>query len=148
MNYLNLKASPAPNRNVGAHFGEIRPTTGYRTAVIPSFWKKDTLLDLLKDDENAWQFEVHGSKRSERYQGFYAVRKPLIVFDHIVIKGKIDRSIYAKLKNNDEHIGIEFPVMTFWEHTEQKIYGVVSWLVNHFLPRRTLAFLRQIRYRT
>ena len=111
MNYFNLKASPKPSRNIGTHFGEIRPSTAYRTAVVPSLWRKDILLDLLKDNENAWQFEVYGSKRSKRYEGFYAVRKPFIAFDHIVIKGKIDRSIFTKLKNNDEHLGIDFPVM-------------------------------------
>jgi len=147
MNYLNLKASPAPNRNVGRHYGEIRPTTGYRTAVIPSFWRKDTLLDLLKDDESAWQFEVYGSKRSERYQGFFSVRKPFIAFDHIVIKGKIDRSIYTKLKNNDEHLGIDFPVMSLWEYVREKANGARSLALNHLLSDRILAFLRRIKYR-
>ena len=147
MNYLNLKASPAPNRDVGRHYGEIRPTTGYRTAVIPSFWRKDILLDLLKDDESAWQFEVYGSKRSERYQGFFSVRKPLIVFDHIVIKGKIDRSIYTKLKNNDELLGIDFPVMSLSEHVREKASGARSLALNHLLPDQILAVLRKIKYR-
>ena len=146
MNYLNLKASPAPNRDVGIHYGEIRPTTGYRTAVVPSFWRKDTLLDLLRDDESAWQFEVYGSKRSERYQGFFSVRKPFIAFDHIVIKGKIDRSIYTKLKNNDEHLGIDFPVMSLWEHVREKISEARSLALNRLLPDRILALLRKIKY--
>lgn len=146
MSYLNLKASPYPNNNLGDYFGEILPSTGYRTAVVPSFWRKNVLLDLLKDNENAWQFEVYGSWRSERYQGFYAVKNPLFTFDHIVIKGKVDRVIYKKLKNKDEHIGIEFPVMSLWEYLKEKLSRVRSMLVKRFVPHQILGFLRKIKY--
>lgn len=146
MNYLNLKASPAPNSNIGDYFGEILPSTCYRTAVIPSFWRKDILLYLLKDDENAWQFEINGSTRSERYQGFYSVKKPVLSFDHIVIKGKVDRGIFKKLKNNDEHIGIDFPVMSVWEYFKEKMSKVRAQIVRRMVPDFITSAYRKIKY--
>lgn len=146
MNYFNLKASPYPNKNIGDYFGELIPSTGYRTAVVPSLWKKTVLLNLLEDNENAWQFEVFGSRRSERYRGFYAIKTPLFTFDHIVIKGKIDRGVFKKLKSNGEHVGIAFPVMTSWEYLKVTLSSVRSRVLKRFIPRVILGLLRKIKY--
>jgi len=37
----------------------------YRTALQASFWHVETLVSLLRNGENCWQFENAGSKRSE-----------------------------------------------------------------------------------
>lgn len=37
----------------------------YRTALQASLWRVSTFLELLRDDETPWQFEVAGSRRSE-----------------------------------------------------------------------------------
>tara|TARA_B100000787_G_scaffold30935_1_gene20787 strand:- start:14991 stop:15770 length:780 start_codon:yes stop_codon:yes gene_type:complete len=146
MNYLNLKATPLPDKNIGEFVGEISRSMGYRTALVPSMWKKKVLVNLLKSGESAWEFEVFGSERSKEYGEFYAVKKPIFSFDHIVIKGKVDRGVYRKLKNNDEHIGIDFPVMSFWEFFREKVNVVRSRAVNLFLPDYILALLRKIKY--
>ena len=146
MNYLNLKASPAPNSNIGDYFGEILPSTSYRTAITPSFWRKDILLNLLKDDENAWQFEINGSSRSDRYEGFCAVKKPILISDHIVIKGKVDRKIFKKLKDNNEHIDIDFPVMSSWEHFKENMRKIRAQIVRSVVPGSIKSVFRKIKY--
>ena len=45
----------------------------YRASCKPSLWNKNTLLDLLKDNESPWDFERHGRKRSAKYT-FLAVK--------------------------------------------------------------------------
>ena len=146
MNYLNLKGTPAPDVNIGNKFGQIRPSTGYRTAVVPNIWKKSVLLELLKIDENAWQFEINGSRRSKNYHAFFSVQQPVIEFDHIIIKGKIDRNIYKKLRANNEHLKLDFPVMSVGESYLEKINVIRSRILRAIIPNNILSFLRTIKY--
>ena len=146
MDYINLKASPAPNKNVDDELGELVPGTGYRAALVPSLWKKATLLRLLKDDESAWQFEVYGSTRSDAFDGFYSVNRPLFEFDHIVIKGKIDRRVFSKLMLAGEHEGLDFPVMTQSEFIIERVARIRSKLINCVLPNSVKSQLRRMKY--
>lgn len=147
MQYINLKASPSPNRNVGKDFGEIVPGTGYRTAIVPSLWKKSTLLSLLKDDENAWQFEIYGSDRSKEYNRFFSVNSPAFEFDHIVIKGKIDRRVYSRLKAKGEHHNLNFPVMNRWEYFEELARRLRAKLVRRLVPTLFVSRVRALKYK-
>lgn len=146
MNYINLKASPSPDKSVNDEFGELAPGTGYRAALVPSLWKKTTLLRLLKDDESAWQFEVHGSARSNVFGGFYSINHALFEFDHIVIKGKIDRRVFRKLMHAGEHKGLDFPVMTYSEFVIERIGRIRSKVINCVLPNAIKSQLRRIKY--
>jgi len=60
----------------------------YRASTIFSLWRKDVLRDLLKADESIWQFEVFGSRRTDKYPDFYATARPLITYLNGVIRGK------------------------------------------------------------
>lgn len=133
MNYLNLKASPAPNKNIGKDFGEIVTGTNYRTALVPSLWKKCILLQLFKEDESAWQFEIYGSQRSSCYDRFFSVNQPIIQFDHIIIQGKMDRGVYRKLKKKNELYNINFPIMTHWEYFNELMRRNIKKLVPDFI---------------
>lgn len=146
MNYLNLKASPLPNCNIEDAVGMLRPKTGYRAAVVPCLWKKSILLELLRDEESAWEFEINGSNRSDDYPGFYSVRSPVIIFDHIIIKGKIERRVYSKLTKLGEETGLMFPVMSISESIFHNMRIFFSKYLNLIVPTKILAFLRKIRY--
>lgn len=148
MNYLNLKGSPAPDINLGVKFGELLPSVDYRAAVAPSFWKTAVLIDLLEAKETAWQFEVFGSKRSSSYSGFFSTTQKVLELDHIVIRGKIDRSVYKKLKDNDEHIGLDFPVMTVFEYYKEAFNREKSKFLRAYIPVSMLFFLRKLKYRS
>lgn len=47
-------------------FGIINPNDSYSITGQPTIWDKDTLLSLLIDGENPWQFEIDGSKRANK----------------------------------------------------------------------------------
>jgi hypothetical protein len=48
------------------------------------------LLDLLDRSESAWQFELVGAARSDRFDGFFASDRTLVTFVNLVIKGLVD----------------------------------------------------------
>lgn len=148
MNYLNLKSSPKPNKNfeLDHGYGEISKSTGYRCALVPSIWKKNILYDLLKISESAWEFEVIGSERSKKYDRFFSLVKPIFNFDHIIVKGKIERKVYKKLRDRNEHLGINFPVMTTWEYISDNLLIIRSKFLTFLLPEFVLLYIRKIRY--
>ena len=67
-------------------------------------------------------------------------------FDHIVFKGKVDRRTYKKLKNNNEHVGIDFPVMTFWEHFKLNLMKIRAQIVRTVIPGPIKSAFRKIKY--
>ena len=137
--YLNLKASPRP-KNVPANsaYGRYPSNLMYRTALVPCLWRKVVLQDLLVSGESAWQFEIRGSRRSNKYERFFAVRAPVLHFLHCVIQGKLDRRAAAKLQSTGEIAALNFPVMSKREFRKLRLKEfrgrlfalTPSWLAN------------------
>lgn len=114
MNPMKNKADKPFNSTIGI----ISKKAIYRTSTVVSVWKKSVLLDLLKEGESAWDFEVCGSPRSDKYDGFYAAWKTNFPVTNTVIKGKWRRGAVRKFKS----LGIEIDltsrkVMSFRETT-------------------------------
>ncbi|MCC5610839.1 hypothetical protein LC612_29860 [Nostoc sp. CHAB 5834] len=120
--YLNLKASPRP-KNVPANstYGQYPANLMYRTALVPCLWRKTVLQDLLVPGESAWQFEIRGSRRSNKFESFYSVRDPVLHFLHCVIQGKLDRRAAAKLNSTGEIEALNFPVMSKHEYRKLRL---------------------------
>lgn len=148
MDYINLKSSPAPNVEVGRDYGRLAPETAYRTSIVPSIWKKSTLLRLLDVSENAWQFEIFGSNRSKAYDSFFSVTRPFFYFDHIIIKGKIVRDVYFKLKRSGEHRNIDFPIMTRMEFIQEVLWARSALVLKKVLPASAVRAYRSIKYKS
>ena len=144
MDYMNLKSSPPPNINICKDYGRLSSDASYRTSIVPSFWKKEILLELLNDKETAWQFEIFGSRRSKGYKNFFSVNSPVFEFDHIVIKGKIDRQVYNRLKANNEHHNLDFSVMNRWEYFK---YSINYLIVTKLIPRSIMSYYGKIKYK-
>lgn len=85
--YVKLIPNPKPKKIKNDIFGYLPKGSLYRTTAVSAIWKTDTLLDLLKSGENAWQFEYYGSVRADKYDGFYVLFKPQMSFIHGVIGG-------------------------------------------------------------
>lgn len=49
------------------------PIQRYRVCCQAALWRKDELINLLRDDENAWEFEEYGSWRSSALNHDYYV---------------------------------------------------------------------------
>jgi hypothetical protein len=91
--YLRLLAAPKPERPHAklADIGFIEKGAAYRTSLQVAFWDRLVLLDLLRKDESAWEFEVKGSRRSDESSGpFLSVSGgvPAIPYRHAVRRGK------------------------------------------------------------
>lgn len=46
----------------------FRDTARYRGSLNPSLWRTEHFRKMLKKDENPWEFEIHGGKRSRGYR--------------------------------------------------------------------------------
>jgi hypothetical protein len=63
-----------------------------------SLWRKEVLRELLKPGESAWDFEIHGTVRSDTYDGFYAAWRNCFTVINGVIKGKWHRKAYKRIR--------------------------------------------------
>jgi hypothetical protein len=70
--------------------GQLPVGVPYRLSCNPSLWRKSVLLELLRDDDSIWSFEMVGSLRTNRYAtGFYSVWKDVLYFgQNVVERGK------------------------------------------------------------
>ena len=74
----------------------LRPQSGmYRMSAFAGMWRRQRLIDFLEVDENAWEWELAGTKRYEHVQDdFYSLLpgEPLVVpfnnFEYGIIGGK------------------------------------------------------------
>lgn len=100
-NYLRLNPSPPGNGQISFKAArEILPGEIYRASTIYAIWRREVLLSLLDDKESAWQFEFSGSRRSDRYRGFYSSDVVNIDCINLVIKGLMDPRAEKKLISN------------------------------------------------
>jgi hypothetical protein len=89
--YLRLRPFPPPDVRLVRHprVGEIDFGAPYRASVQPALWHKDSLLELLQDGENAWEFEIYGARRSDLLErGFYSTWEPALELYAGVVTGR------------------------------------------------------------
>jgi hypothetical protein len=96
-NYVRLNPSEPPDQPYSTLLGTVSPGMIYRTSTVLSVWKKSVLRDLLKSGETAWQFEIAGSQRADRYDSFYSTFEGCFPVRNGVIKGKWDRRVLRRL---------------------------------------------------
>ena len=86
---LRLVPRPSPKiKKRNSSFSIIGSSEPYRVSTQASFWKVPVLLEILKDGENPWEFEINGSKRSQQYN-FYGCHKSIFnYYHHDVQRGK------------------------------------------------------------
>jgi len=101
LNYLALYPSISDNNKITENIVSKNKNSKYRNATVWSLWKKEVLLDLLEKDESAWDFEINGSIRSNKYDKFYCVKTPVIPYTNGVVKGKWKRNAVKTIENND-----------------------------------------------
>ena len=87
-NFITLIAEPHYDKKFSQNFGLISPGAMYRATATAALWKKKILLDILRENETAWDFEKKGSIRTDQYYGFYAVVHDCFSFVHGVVKGQ------------------------------------------------------------
>ena len=114
--YVRLLPRPRPDSAHNDLVGAVSPAAPYRTATHVVVWKRQALLELLRDGENAWQFENAGSIRSAAWPGFFAAWTSAFPYVHGCVKGKWTRPAVRRLAEIGIAIDLERrPVMTPWE---------------------------------
>lgn len=86
INPLDLDRVPEGEWGEEGELREIGSNSPYRVTLC-GLWRKNTLLKLLMPGETPWQFEINGTERSKRLNGFYCVANPVIFNVNMVEKG-------------------------------------------------------------
>lgn len=98
---VTLRKNPFGNgRKYNDRLYEIKPKAKYRNALFLNLIKKEVLLGLLKDGENAWEFEKDGNQRSEKIAFYSVYAKKLTSYHHGIVKGKWLPKTKKELRNN------------------------------------------------
>jgi hypothetical protein len=143
IDYINLKSTPTKFiERKRSDLVRLPVNRMYRTAVVPTIWKKSTLLDLLRDGETAWQFEIRGSDRSRKYERFYVLPKPLFCWIHVIVQGKLTRKAERQLKKY-ELDQLDFEKMNFFENLKFYLKSILSDLSNE-LPFELRSKIRKV----
>ena len=111
-NYLKFIKKPSPTNRFNSYFGEIKPGSLYRPTCVYALWKIETLLSLLDENENAWEFERFGSIRSDKYPGFYVVYEDFFKILNTIVKGKWVPSELKRLRRIGIHPQLERQILS------------------------------------
>lgn len=137
MNYLRLNPVPKPAGKL--HHNSIRTIEKgelYRSSAVFSIWKKDVLIDIINDKENAWEFEIIGSNRTDKYDGWYGNTEYVIPFYNLIIKGKYDPAVYRILTKENIKLSSNREIMSMKECYLWKIKKIRSKLFQLLIPWR------------
>ena len=118
INYLRtfLMTNNKPDKACNELVGELSKNAIYRASTVMPIWKKSVLLDLLKEGESAWQFEIHGTVRADKYDKFYATWFNYLNICNTVIKGKWRRAAVREIQDKGISIDLDArQVMSFSE---------------------------------
>lgn len=142
--YLRLVPNPPPDLPL-ARFpavGEIIPGAPYRASLQAALWRKDDLLALLRDEENPWQMEVLGSRRSDGMErGFYAVWTPALDYYAGVVSGRWEPYGLAVLREQGVPVDLSArPALSAMENLSRSARAL-AWRPWFALPWQTRATL-------
>lgn len=143
MNYLRFNPTPGPVGTVDKDgIGFVPPGDLYRSSTVVCLWKKQVLIDVLKDDETAWELELLGSKRTDKFGDWYSSRQWLLPTRNLIIKGKIDPWVYWTLKKQKLPLSDKRPLMNIKEFMVYQFVKFRSWIFS-FIPREQRRSLRE-----
>lgn len=86
--YLRLHRNKYNKSKTKDLYEPLKSNVLYRFNCTYSLWDNNFLHSLLKDEENAWQFEYNSPKRVEDENKIYMVKEPIFKYSNTVIKGK------------------------------------------------------------
>jgi hypothetical protein len=113
-NYLRLNPIPRGVAD-GSQFDILPPGDLYRSSTVFSVWRRDILLQVLKQGESAWEFELIGSERTDQFNKWYSSKEWLVHYQNLVIKGKVDLRALRLLQNEGLHFKSNRMIMDKWD---------------------------------
>lgn len=124
--YLRLNPYPGPRKRLSRRVGLVPPGDVYRTSTVFSVWRREVLHDLLVEDESPWQFELDGSKRSDRFDRWFASRRWLVPYLNLVVKRKIDPLALLRLRRSGVAVHSPRQLLTPSETLLLRLKGIRS----------------------
>ena len=116
---------------------KIKPNAKYRNSLFLNLFKKEVLLGLLKDGENAWEFEKEGNKRSENIDFYSVYSTKLASYHHGIVKGKwLPKTKNHLLKKGYLLEGNNFKSFNNWEVLFMNFHAFLFFSLNklfHFI---------------
>jgi hypothetical protein len=97
-NCLRMNPFPAPDRPFTSEVGIASKGVLYRASTVMTIWRKTVLCALLHPEESAWAFEIHGSERSDAFNGFYAAHTPTFSVVNAVLRGRWQRAAVRRVR--------------------------------------------------
>lgn len=119
-NMLRLIPRPGPDGRLPGNdlVGVVAKGAPYRVSTQSAIWRKSMLESLLVDGESIWEFEGLGSRRSDSYDGYYAVKRSVMPYwHHVVERGKWFR--WEARRFGRMNIGCDFSRRAVLSRTEQ-----------------------------
>jgi hypothetical protein len=136
-NFLRMFMVIKPRiKPINKYYGEIENNIPYRQTCTYAAWKIETLNEILDDNESAWDFERIGVKRGYKYDKFYSIYKNQFELINLVIKGKLVRVNYKKLKELLPEVDLIRPQYTVSESIKEKFHGFIVLTALNIIPRK------------
>ena len=133
-NFLSLFKLPSRLSRYNEYFGELENNIPYRHSCGFTLWKVSTLIDLLDVNENAWEFEIYGVRRSFNYSGFFASWKYYRTMN-LVVKGRLVPSEYRRLKKCLPGIEIKRSRISYFEELKNTITTKLVFAFLRYIPK-------------
>ena len=132
LNLIRLIKRPGGSLSSNYHPGlmEIQKKDSFRVSTQGSIWNKETLMNLIKTNENIWEFELNGTDRSMIYDNFFCVKENIMTYKHHVIERGKWFPWYALYFSKIKNIKVDLKkrkIMSFFE--------TLKWLTNKFLAK-------------
>ena len=131
--YMAVKPKIKP---INQYYGEVENNTPYRQTCCYALWKIRTLYEILDENETAWDFERIGVKRGFNYDKFYCMNKNQFILINLVIKGKLLKASYRKLKELLPEVNLNRQQFTARESFKEKIRASLVLLALKFIPKK------------
>lgn len=145
-NYLRLYHKRKHQLSNKGPLSIIEKEDPYRINCVYSLWKVNTLLKLLDDQENAWDFERKGVVRAYEIGGFYVSNKSMFNVSNTVVKGMWVPSEYKKIKKLIPGYIASRPAMSFMQScillVQESIFNLFFFIIPFRYQRKVIAFVR------
>lgn len=97
-NCLKLQRSEYLGESFDSMTFTIPTGSMYRASTVLTIWNRALLSDILDPKENPWEFENHGTERSDKHDKFYHTSATHLNVINGVIRGKWKHYAIYKLK--------------------------------------------------
>ena len=141
--YLSLINEPKGNIKHNSFYNKIGKFQIYRPTTTFAIWHRESLLNLLKLDESAWEFEKIGVDRTREDEKFFSVKKNHFHYVNSVVKGKWTIKSLIILRAKKIPITHSREIQNVKDTLWDIIYVETRRLVFRILPIKWLKHLRK-----